>query len=141
MNLHASSTPLTSTTQKPKTTLSNEELDRKFKRELLRRMEEILTVLLEVKEKQNRMYADHCEKAIASVDSDSNPPVTSESERKELNTAVSKVRVLHNHSIDDILLICSFRIFSDHSVNVQRHFSQENRELHQILDLAICKET
>ena len=90
VNFHASSTPLTSTTQKPKTTLSNEELDRKFKRELLRRMEEILTVLLEVKEKQNRMYADHCEKAIVSVDSDSNPPVTFESEWKEFNTAISK---------------------------------------------------
>ena len=35
---------------------------------------------------------------------------------------------MHNHSIDDILLICSFLIFSDHSVNVQRHFSQGKRE-------------
>ena len=75
---HVSSTPLISTPQKPKATLSDEELDRKFKRQLLRRMEEISSVLLEVKEKQNRMYVDHCETAIASVNSDSNPPVTSE---------------------------------------------------------------
>ena len=45
-----SSTPPTSTPQKPKAPLSDEEIDRKFKRELLRRMEQILTILLEVKE-------------------------------------------------------------------------------------------